>query len=103
MAKATAKQTYWSEHLVQAEAFNGSLAGYAQTQDIPVQTLYRWRHYFKDSTIVEPEVKPLFTQVHTSPVSAVCITLQMDNIQLQFTRLPDPRWLADLMAASCAP
>ncbi|MBQ0719512.1 MAG: hypothetical protein KBT88_06025 [Gammaproteobacteria bacterium] len=103
MAKATAKQTYWSEHLVQAEAFSGSLAEYAQAQNIPVQTLYRWRHYFKDLPAADPNTQPLFTQVLTAPVSAVCITLQMSNIQLQFTRLPDPQWLAQLMAASCAP
>ena len=103
MAKATAKQTYWSEQLLQAEAFDGSLAKYAQTQNIPIQTLYRWRYYFKGSPVIDPEVKPLFTQVVTSPVSAVCITLQVDNIQLQFAQLPDPQWLAELMAASRAP
>lgn len=103
MAKATAKQTYWAEHLVQAEAYSGSLAEYAQTQNISVQTLYRWRHYFKDLPASDPSTQPLFTQVLTAPVSAVCITLQVDNIQLQFARLPDPRWLAELIAASCAP
>ena len=100
MAKITVKQTYWSELLLQADAFDGSLAQYAQTQNIPVQTLYRWRHYFKRSPIAEPKTKPLFTQLVTSPVSDICITLQMGNIQLQFARLPDPQWLAEFMAAS---
>ena len=102
MSRITAKQAYWSEHLVQADAFDGSLAQYAQTQNISVQTLYRWRHYFKRSPIAEPNTEPLFTQVVTSPVSDVCITLQMGNIEMQFTRLPNPQWLAEFMAASHA-
>ena len=103
MSKVTAKQTYWSEHLLQADAFDGSLAQYAKAQNIPVQTLYRWRHHFKRSPIAEPKSKPVFTQVFTSPVSDACITLQLANIQLQFNRLPDPQWLAEFMAASHAP
>ena len=103
MSNITAKQTYWSEHLAQADAFGGSLAQYAQTQSIPVQTLYRWRHHFKHSPTDEPKGNPVFTQVHTSAVSDACITLQVGNTQLQFTRLPDPQWLAEFMAASHAP
>ena len=103
MPKVTVKQKYWSEHLLQAEAFDGSLTQYAQTHNIPVQTLYRWRNYFKPSSITTPKIKPLFTQLITSPVSDICITLQMGNVQLQFNRLPDPQWLAEFVTASHAP
>lgn len=103
MSKITAKQTYWSEHLLQAEAFDGSLAQYAQTQNIPVQTLYRWRHYFKGSRIGASKTTTLFTQVLMPPVSDTYITLQQGDIQLQFARLPDPQWLAAFLSASHAP
>ncbi|RLA51017.1 MAG: hypothetical protein DRR42_11555 [Gammaproteobacteria bacterium] len=103
MSKVTVKQQYWSEHLLQADAFDGSFAQYAQTHNIPVQTLYRWRHYFKGSPVTEPKTKPLFTQLVTSPVGDVCITLRMGNVQFQFNRLPDPQWLAEFITASHAP
>ncbi len=63
MSKVTAKQKYWSEQLLKADAFEGSLPQYAKAQNIPVQTLYRWRSYFKRSSINETKSKPVFTQV----------------------------------------
>lgn len=103
MSKLTAKQQYWSEQLRQADAFDGSLVQYAQTQNLPVQTLYRWRHYFRPSSRTELNAKPLFTQVVHSPVADACIKLQKGNTQLQFTRLPDPQWLAAFITASDTP
>jgi len=85
MSKITAKQAHWSKHLQQANAFEGSLAQYAQTQNIPVQTLYRWRHYFKHLSLAKPKSQALFTKVVTSPVNKTWIqetgiTLQQGDI-----------------------
>ena len=102
MSKLTAKQQYWSEQLLKADAFDGALGEYAQTQKIPVQTLYHWRSYFKRSSATETKTKPVFTQVVNAPVIDVCVKLQMGHIQLQFTRLPDPRWLSEFIATSHA-
>lgn len=99
MPKVTAKQKYWSEQIIKANAFEGSLTQYAQAQNIPVQTLYYWRSYFKRSA-VESKAKPLFTKVVRAPATDICIKLQMGNIQLQFAQLPDPRWLSAFIAAS---
>jgi hypothetical protein len=99
MPKVTAKQKYWSEQLIKAHAFDGSLTQYAQAQNIPVQTLYYWRSYFKRSAI-EPKTRPIFTKVVKAPATDICVKLQMGNIQLQFVRLPDPRWLSEFIAAS---
>ncbi len=102
MPRVTSKQKYWSEQLLKADAFEGSLGQYAQTQNIPVQTLYYWRSYFKRSSAIETKTKPGFTQVVSAPVTDVCVRLQMGNIQLQFARLPDPQWLSEFIAASHA-
>ena len=100
MSKLTAKQKYWSEQLLKAEAFDGSLTQYAQAQNIPVQILYRWRNHFKRSSTVEAKTKPAFTQVVSAPVNDFCVKLQMGNIQLLFARLPDPQWLSEFITAS---
>ncbi len=96
----TEKQQYWSEQLLQADSFDGSLAEYAQTQNIPAQTLYRWRSYFKLASTTKRKSKPLFTQVVNTPIPDVCIKLNIDHVQIQFTRLPDPQWLAAFISAS---
>ncbi len=102
MPKLTAKQKYWSEQLLLADAFEGSLTQYAQNQNISVQTLYYWRSYFKRSSAIETKTKPAFTQVVSAPGSDVCVRLQMGNIQLHFSRLPAPQWLSEFIAASHA-
>ncbi len=100
MSNVTAKQKYWSEQLLKADAFEGSLGQYAQTQNIPVQTLYYWRSYLKRSSAIETKAKPAFKQVISAPVTDCCVRLQVGNIQLQFARLPDPRWLSEFITAS---
>jgi hypothetical protein len=77
MLKLTAKQKYWSEKLLKADAFEGSLGQYAQTQNIPVQALYYWRSYLKRSSATEPKTKPAFTQVVSAPVTDCCVRLQI--------------------------
>lgn len=99
MSKLTAKQQYWSEQLLQADSFDGSLAQYAQAQNIPAQSLYRWRSYFRQTTTT----KTVFTQVVSTPIPSLCLKLNRGNVQLQFTRLPDPRWLAEFVTASDSP
>ena len=102
MRKLTAKQKYWSEQLLKADAFEGSLTQYAKNQSIPVQTLYYWRSYFKCSSAIAPKTKPAFAQVVSAPAMDFCIRLQMGNVQLHFTRLPDPRWLSEFVTATHA-
>jgi hypothetical protein len=102
VSKITAKQKYWSEQLLKADAFDGSLAQYAQAQNISVQTLYYWRSYFKRSSAIETKTKATFTQVVSAPALDFCIRLQMGNIQLHFSRLPDPRWLSEFITATHA-
>jgi len=102
MPKLTAKQKHWSEQLLRAGDFEGSLTQYAQNQNIPVQTLYYWRSYFKRLSAIETKTKPAFTQVVSAPAIDFCIRLQMGNVQLHFSRLPDPRWLSEFIAASHA-
>ena len=95
----TTKQQYWSTHLQKAEAFDGSFADYARAQGLPEQALYRWRHQLKQLGVNQVESKTVFTQVVSSAVhSGPSLTLETNEVQLRFARLPDPHWLAQLLA-----
>lgn len=103
MSNTTDKQQYWSDHLRQAEDFDGSLSQYAQSQNLTVKSLYRWRHYFKQSPKPEPLEKALFAQVIQAPAIEHCLTLKVGEAALQFTRWPDPQWLANFIRSSDSP
>jgi len=100
MPELTTKQHHWSEHLKRADSFEGSVAGYAQSQNIPVKNLYRWRNYFRKTAAAEPKAKPAFAQVMSASPADSSLKLTLGNTQLEFTRLPNPQWLAQLIAMS---
>ena len=102
MPELTAKQHYWSEHLKQADAFEGSVAQYAKAQNLPVKSLYRWRNYFNKNTAAKltAEARPAFTQVVSAPPADSPLKLTLGNTQLEFARLPNPQWLVQLIAMS---
>ena len=103
MPEITAKQQYWSEHLLQASTFEGTVSQYAQENNIPVQTLYRWRHYFKRTASADVKTTPVFTQLVRTPVIQAgdyCMSLQQGNTKIRFVRWPDPQWLVEFIAAS---
>ena len=103
MADLTVKQQYWTEQLQQADFFDGSMVQYAQSKNISVKNLYRWRNYFRKASTAEHKAKSVFTQVVSSPLLDSCLNLKMGNSQLEFTRLPNPQWLAEFIVQSNAP
>lgn len=100
MPTLTAKQQHWLEQLSLADAYDGSLAEYAQAQNIPVETLYRWRNHFKRSAVSKEKPTRLFTPVVSTSSPDFAVTLQLDHSQLQFARLPNPQWLVEFIALS---
>ena len=102
MLELTAKQQYWSEQLQLADSFDRSMVQYAQAKDLPVNDLYRWRCYFRKSSITEVKTKTTFTQVVSSPLPDSCLKLRLGAMQLEFARLPNPQWLAEFIAQSNA-
>jgi len=100
MAELTAKQQYWSEQLKLADSFDGSMSQYAAAENIPVKKLYRWRNYFRKSSTTKGNAKPVFTKVVNSSVPQSCLKLILGNTQLEFARLPNPQWLAEVIAQS---
>lgn len=103
MAELTAKQQYWTEQLQLADSFDGSMVQYAQAKNILVKNLYRWRNYFRESSKAEHKSKSVFTQVISSSIPDSCLKLKLGDTQLEFTRLPNPQWLAEFIAQSNAP
>jgi|FLOH01.1.fsa_nt_gi hypothetical protein len=103
MPKLTAKQQYWSEQLLQADAFDGTVAEYAQANNIPVKKLYRWRNYFRKTISAEHKAETVFTQVVSSSMPNSSLKVKLGNTALEFIRLPSPQWLAQLILVSSAP
>lgn len=96
----TAKQQYWSEHILCAERSGQSLAEYAKAQNIPVQKLYQWRSSLKKMSTtrtIQEEVQ--FTELVTSNFVAAPVSLQHQDTHLTFGSLPDADWLAHLLKA----
>lgn len=98
----TQKQQHWSQILESAEQSGLSLAAFARQNELPAKDLYRWRNQLKKVTqsVGEMASSPIpFTQIIASP-SAVepCLSLQLPQARLQFTGLPSPEWLAQLLA-----
>jgi hypothetical protein len=101
MPTLTAKQQYWSNHLQQADAFDGTIADYARHTEIPAKTLYQWRGILRQREAARIH-KPVFAEVTpelATPALTCSLTLQLGQAQLQFHHLPDSAWLAQLIAA----
>ncbi|PHR90535.1 MAG: hypothetical protein COA78_35095 [Blastopirellula sp.] len=103
MPELTAKQRHWSEQLKLADLFDGSMAEYANSKNIPVKNLYRWRNYFRKASPAKSKATSIFTQVVSSSASYSCLKLQLGNAHLEFTQLPNPQWLVQLIAQSNVP
>ena len=103
MSKLTTKQQYWTEHLTNAERSDGSLANYARQNNITPQTLYRWRNTLRQRTQTTVSTETLFTQAMVLPEQRRAdLTLNVGEVQLSFTQLPDPNWLANFLSLRSA-
>ena len=98
----TTKQQRWTEHLQQAQSFNGTIAAYARAEGLSVQSLYRWRHYLNQPKASSTgEASPSFTRVVSTVANHnASLTLVHGQTQLRFSSLPEPQWLAQLITAT---
>lgn len=90
----TKKQQYWSEILESADRSDLSLAEFARQNQIIANDLYRWRSHLKKTTQPTDNPSTPFTQVIASYPTAVSLSIQLPQAQLQFATLPPPEWLA---------
>ncbi len=95
----TAKQQYWNHHLEQADQFDGSLAEYARAQGLSAQHLYQWRNVLRKREITQIATKEVFSEVSQPAFLPPTLTLHLGTAQLNFSALPDARWLASLIGA----
>ena len=100
----TAKQQFWSNHLQNAEQSNGSIAEYARQNNIVPQRLYQWRNAFRKQTRTSISTETMFTQAIVLPERRQTqLTMNVGSTQLSFNELPDPEWLAALLAMRSHP
>jgi len=93
----TAKQHYWSQHLEQADIFDGSLADYARSQGLSAQHLYQWRTVLRKRELTQVATRTVFTEVTQPSFARPSLLLHLGPAQLEFATLPDPAWLAQII------
>jgi len=77
----TTKQQRWTEHLQQAQFFNGTTAEYAKAEGLSVQSLYRLRHYFNQSKASSAgEASPSFTRVVSTAANHNAVSVHSETL-----------------------
>ena len=94
----TEKQRYWATQLEEAESSGQTLAEYARTHDLPIQSLYQWRSTLKAQSGSEAVPPHRFSQVITTQSSCV-LQVEINSVLLRFDHLPDVQWLSTLMCS----
>ena len=95
--KLAPRHQFWSDKLQEAEEFDGSLAEFARQHNIPAKKLYQWRSTLR-SKITSVTQEARFTRVVSNSSGGVAaLTVVLFDAKLQFTNLPDPQWLAELL------
>lgn len=97
MNSLTPKQQYWSEQLENAQRSGQSLSQYAKEQNIPAQKLYQWRNTLKNITTKVTQETRFTRVVSTSDINPSGLLMHTHNARLQFSTLPDPLWLSELL------
>lgn len=93
-AKLTEKRRFWQQHVLQAQSHSGSLANYAQQQQLNVNTLYYWVSVFKTT---KPSCELVgFSAVRVSSPAAQYSLQLSSRVTLHCSVLPDSQWLADV-------
>ena len=97
----TKKQTHWFRHVEQYTAAGGTLSRYAEEHSLALKQLYSWRAAYK-----KYHAKPIkktsarFVKADIRPPRSNKMNVSIAGIDLSFTELPDPRWLASFCAAA---
>lgn len=100
----TAKQQYWSEIIESVESSGLSIADYARENQLAAKELCRWRSQLKNISTQTKVTNAQFIQVvATRYSSAPTLSIQIAQAQLQFNKLPNPEWLARLLAQQGQP
>ena len=93
------KQPYRANLLKTAEDSGLSLIDFAKSKDIPVHKLYQWRSTLREQSTNSHQPLPVhFAQVTTS-LTPGSLTIELNGARLRFDRLPDTKWLTELLHA----
>jgi hypothetical protein len=94
----TERQRFWSEHLRRARESGRTLKAYATAHALSVQSLYAAsRRERKDRGATRSRAREAFVAVALAPPPGVRLT-HPSGVVLELDRLPDPGWLAALLA-----
>ena len=80
--KSKFRSEFWRAQVRQAAEFSGTASEFCRQNDLNLQAFYSWRKRFKAEAKIAPSAASPFVAVEVLP---------------DRSRLPDPRWLAELI------
>ncbi len=85
------KLKIWEKHIEEAALFSGGVQRYCKSQGLNLSTYYHWR-----GKLASPKARSTKKQ-QSSFLPVVVKAPEFDPTQLMPTRLPDPKWVAEVM------
>jgi hypothetical protein len=106
MAKMTKRQQFWLMHIRAAMSSGEQLRGYARRHGLSVGALYNAKSVFKRAGVLDRDssmrMQSAFVPVQIAPQAQAPIRCRLQHVsgwQLELERLPEARWLRDLMGS----
>lgn len=83
----TERQRYWLDHILAAEAFNGTLVEYARVECLKVKDLYQWKTLLARRGVIAGKAdKPkAFVAVRESPAASKATLVLPNGVRLEFS------------------
>lgn len=94
------RQRYWLEHVEAARLGGQTLKQYAEAHGLAVSSLYNAAWLSKRTPRSQALLRSAFVPVRIEPPAATPIRCRLQHAagwQLELERLPDPRWLRELL------
>ena len=91
------KIEYWKNHVANAKAHPGGIGGYCRENGIKSSVYYSWRQVIKNEFAGEELVLPREVKRAKPSFIPVMIAESPDSEPQRVSKLPDARWVAEVM------
>jgi len=101
----TKRQQFWLTHIEAATCSGEQLQRYAKRHGLSVAALYNAKSVFKRAGLLKPSTEltaNAFVPVQIAQSPIRCRLQHLSGWQLEMERLPDAKWLRDLIGRSDA-
>ncbi len=98
----TERQQYWLDHILAAEAFNGTLVEYAGVESLKVKDLYQWKTLLVRRGVMSGKAgKPkAFVAVRESVTASKATLLLPNGVRIEVSGAVDGETIQSLVTAA---